>query len=87
MSACAACDAEGRQRDWYADDRNGNMYYFNMCADANEVPEACVSLNKAVQAPVYEVSSPSLPVCVGTARSCMLLRYAVMRAVAVCMRD
>jgi len=20
----------GRQRDWYADDRNGNMYYFNM---------------------------------------------------------
>lgn len=44
------------QRDWYADDRNGNMYYFNMCADANEVPEACVSLNKAVQAPVYEVT-------------------------------
>eukprot|EP00961_Rhodomonas_salina_P024425 328956-Rhodomonas_salina.1 len=24
------------QRDWYADDRNGNMYYFNMCGDAND---------------------------------------------------
>jgi len=24
------------------------MYYFNMCADANEVPEACVSLNKVL---------------------------------------
>ena len=47
------------ERDWYADDRNGNMYYFNICADANDVPEACVYLEKAVRAPVYQVSNES----------------------------
>lgn len=41
----------------YADDRNGNMYYFNVCGDANQVPAACVSLEKAVQAPAYQVTS------------------------------
>lgn len=45
-----------RERDWYADDRAGNMYYFNVCSDANEVPAACVAMNKAIQAPAYEVS-------------------------------
>ncbi|EKX31373.1 hypothetical protein GUITHDRAFT_149335, partial [Guillardia theta CCMP2712] len=44
------------ERDWYADDRNGNMYYFNICGDANNVPEACVSLRKSISAPAYEVS-------------------------------
>ena len=42
--------------DWSADDRNGNMYYFNVCSDANQVPAACVSVEKAVQAPAYQVS-------------------------------
>ena len=41
----------------YADDRNGNMYYFNVCGDASQVPAACVSLEKAVQAPAYQVTS------------------------------
>lgn len=45
------------ESDWYADDRNGNMYYFNVCGDANQVPAACVSLEKAVQAPAYQVTS------------------------------
>ncbi|EKX53992.1 hypothetical protein GUITHDRAFT_150118 [Guillardia theta CCMP2712] len=44
-------------RDWYADDRNGNMYYFNVCGDANQVPEACVSMQKAVRSPVFQVSN------------------------------
>eukprot|EP00286_Rhodomonas_abbreviata_P011909 CAMPEP_0181325076 /NCGR_PEP_ID=MMETSP1101-20121128/20718_1 /TAXON_ID=46948 /ORGANISM="Rhodomonas abbreviata, Strain Caron Lab Isolate" /LENGTH=310 /DNA_ID=CAMNT_0023433331 /DNA_START=155 /DNA_END=1088 /DNA_ORIENTATION=- len=47
------------QRDWYADDRNGNMYYFNICGDANDVPEACVMLNKAVRSPVFQVTNQS----------------------------
>lgn len=33
------------------------MYYFNVCGDANQVPAACVSLEKAVQAPAYQVTS------------------------------
>ncbi len=42
------------QKDWIADDRNGNLYYFNVAADANEVPEACMSLAKAVRyGPVF----------------------------------
>ena len=33
------------------------MYYFNVCGDASQVPAACVSLEKAVQAPAYQVTS------------------------------
>ena len=58
-----------RQRDWYADDRNGNMYYFNICADANDVPESCQYLEKAVQAPVYQVSNESECFWLGQLRS------------------
>lgn len=57
------------QRDWYADDRNGNMYYFNMCGDANDVPEACVVLQKAVQAPVFQVTNQSDCFWLGQLRS------------------
>mmetsp|Transcript_21625 Transcript_21625/g.54328 ORF Transcript_21625/g.54328 Transcript_21625/m.54328 type:complete len:264 (-) Transcript_21625:41-832(-) len=57
------------QRDWYADDRNGNMYYFNVCGDANEVPEACVDLQKSVQAPVFEVTNESDCFWLGQLRS------------------
>ena len=39
------------------------MYYFNMCADANEVPEACVALRNAVAAPVYEVTKAGGKLC------------------------
>ncbi len=59
----------GRERDWYADDRNGNMYYFNICADANDVPESCQYLEKAVQAPVYQVSNESDCFWLGQLRS------------------
>jgi hypothetical protein len=34
-------------------------YYFNVCSDASQVPEACVSLQKAIQAPVYQVTNQS----------------------------
>lgn len=44
-----------RQRDWYADDRNGNMYYFNVCGDANEV--CAVSAHKNA----LSLPFPSLP--------------------------
>ncbi len=58
-----------RERDWYADDRNGNMYYFNICADANDVPESCQYLEKSVQAPVYQVSNESDCFWLGQLRS------------------
>ena len=32
-------------------------YYFNVCGDANQVPEACVSMQKAVRSPVFQVSN------------------------------
>jgi hypothetical protein len=35
------------------------MYYFNVCGDANKVPEACVAVEKAVQSPAYQISHDS----------------------------
>ena len=45
------------------------MYYFNICADANDVPESCQELEKAVQAPVYQVSNQSDCFWLGQLRS------------------
>jgi hypothetical protein len=45
------------------------MYYFNVCGDANKVPEACVAVEKAVQSPAYQISHDSNCFWLGKLRS------------------